>query len=163
MPFDTIILLRASPKFSQNLATVRTTHAMSGRVIVTVHMSAPTAYQYENLNISSSSSGVCGSSTFERLAPPKTLASCLPSLRQTSPPSISRINVGRASVRALCGPLLWGTPCSTWRPPCLSTSTIFHFGGKPLHRHLIFGVGKDIVHVHDHHHLRLSIIDLATH
>ena len=39
-----------------------TAHAISGRVIAVVHMSAPTASLYGNFNMYSSSSGVCGPS-----------------------------------------------------------------------------------------------------
>ena len=52
---------------SQNLATARTAHAMSGRAIVAVHMSAPTASRYGNFDKSSFSSGVGDLSGFERV------------------------------------------------------------------------------------------------
>ena len=62
MTFNAAFLC-ASTGFLQNLATARTTHAMSGRIIVAVHMRAPAACRYENIDIFFSS-GVCGSSAF---------------------------------------------------------------------------------------------------
>ena len=69
MTFNTAFLC-ASPGFSQNLVTARTADAMPGRVIVTTHTSAPTAFRYGNVDIYFFSSGVCGSFGFERVGTP---------------------------------------------------------------------------------------------
>ena len=66
MTFNTALLC-ASPRFSQNLNTARAAHAMPSRAIVAVHMSTPIASRYGNFNIISFSSGVCGSSAFEKV------------------------------------------------------------------------------------------------
>ena len=59
----------------------RTTHAMTGRVTVPVHMSTPTASRYWKFIIYSSYFEACGSSALTGLASPKKLMSCLPSRR----------------------------------------------------------------------------------
>ena len=63
-------VLCAGPGFSQNLAAARTVHAMSGRVIHAVHISAPTASRYVNFLVSSFSSGFRGQSAFESVGTP---------------------------------------------------------------------------------------------
>ena len=70
MLFNTDFVLYASPGFSQNLATARAAHAMSGRATVAAHMSAPPAFRYGNFNVSLFSSGVCGSSASARVDTP---------------------------------------------------------------------------------------------
>ena len=58
-----LFVMRQYKDLFENLVTVCTAHAMSGRVIVVVRMmSAPTFSRYENFRIFSFSSGVCGSS-----------------------------------------------------------------------------------------------------
>ena len=64
-------ILCARSGFSQNIATERTAHAMSGGVIVAVHKSAPTASRYGNVKICFFSSWVCGSFGLERVGTPE--------------------------------------------------------------------------------------------
>ena len=67
-----LFVMRQYKVFFENLATVCTTHAMSGHVIVVVHiMSAPTSSRYENFSPSSFSSGVCGSSALRECWHPR--------------------------------------------------------------------------------------------
>ena len=80
MVFNTAFLC-ATVRFSQNLTTARTADAMSGRGVVAVYMSVPTAFRYENFNIYFFSSGACGSSVFERVGTPKDAGTHLHSLR----------------------------------------------------------------------------------
>ena len=92
---------------------------MSGHVIVAIHMSARTASRYGKF-MYLFSSGVCGTSAFERgLTPPKTLVSSLSSRRRTSPPSTSEVL--QAQWRTFIAAWAWARMSATCTNTTIST------------------------------------------